>query len=134
MRWATESTPLADAVSFDLGASLGMPAITAHRCLFSDGPLEPGAAVLVYGGAGAVGHYAIELASRAGAAVCATVSSDDKARLAAAAGAQLVVNYRSDDVATALREWVPAACGGSSRSTPWATWSSTVRSSPRVGR
>jgi NADPH:quinone reductase len=105
---ATQAVPLSDDTSFDLGASLGIPAITAHRCLFSDGALAPGTPVLVHGGAGAVGHYAIELAVRAGAVVCATVSSDDKARLAAAAGAQRVVNYRADDVAAAVRAWAPA--------------------------
>ena len=58
---ADQAVPLPDGISMDLGASLGVPAMTAHRCLFADGPLD-GKAVLVAGGAGAVGHFAIELA------------------------------------------------------------------------
>ena len=78
---------------FDLGANLGVPAMTAHRCLFADGPVD-GRTVLVAGGAGAVGHFAIELARAAGATVIATVSGPEKAALATAAGAHHVVNYR----------------------------------------
>jgi NADPH2:quinone reductase len=97
---------LPDSASFDLGAGLGIPALTAHRCLFLDGPIE-GTAVLVAGGAGAVGHAAIELARFGGARVAATVSSAEKAQLAQAAGAQLVVNYRTEDVLEAVRSWAP---------------------------
>ena len=94
--------PLPDGVSFDVGASLGVPAMTAHRALTTheDGParLGPGAldgmTVLVAGGAGAVGHAAIQLARWAGATVITTISSDEKAALATAAGAHHVVNYR----------------------------------------
>ena len=85
-------------VSAELGASLGVPAITAHRCLFADGPMD-GKTVLVAGGAGAVGHFAIELAKHAGARVITTVSGPQKAELAARAGADLVVNYREPDAA-----------------------------------
>ena len=63
---ARQAVALPGGVSFELGASLGVPAMTAHVCLFSDGPVN-GQVVLVAGGAGAVGHYAIELAKRAGA-------------------------------------------------------------------
>jgi len=106
---------LPDAADFDLGASLGVPALTAHRCLtvHDGGPerLLPGAladrTVLVAGGAGAVGHAAIELARWAGATVVTTVSSAEKAALAQAAGAQHVINYRERDVAAALRGIVP---------------------------
>jgi NADPH:quinone reductase len=93
-----QAAPLPDGASFELGASLGVPAVTAHYCLFRDGPVS-GRTVLVAGGAGAVGHFAIELAKRAGARVVATVSSAEKAALAAKAGADLVVNYRSPDAA-----------------------------------
>src|SRR5712691_7748092 len=58
-----QAVPLPDSASAELGASLGVPAITAHRCLFADGPVD-GKTVLVAGGAGAVGHFAIELAKR----------------------------------------------------------------------
>jgi NADPH2:quinone reductase len=101
--------------SFDIGASLGVPAMTAHRALTvsEDGPsgLHPGAlagkAVLVAGGAGAVGHAAIQLARWAGATVITTVSSPAKEALAAAAGAHHVINYRDEDPAEAIKEIVP---------------------------
>lgn len=71
---ADHAVPLPDSASFDLGAGLGIPAMTAHRCLFGPGPLEAGDSVLVQGGAGAVGHAAIQLAVHAGARVATTVS------------------------------------------------------------
>jgi len=83
---ADRAVPLPDGAGFDLGAHLGIPALTAHRCLHADGPIA-GRTVLVTGGAGAVGHFAIELAVHGGARVVATVSSDEKAQLARAAGA-----------------------------------------------
>ncbi|MBL6612694.1 MAG: NADPH:quinone reductase [Reyranella sp.] len=92
---------LPDDCDFTVGASLGIPAQTAHLCLLRDGPID-GSTVLVTGGAGAVGFYAIQIAKWAGARVIATVSSERKARDAALAGADLVLNYRSDDVAEAV--------------------------------
>jgi NADPH2:quinone reductase len=97
---------LPDGASLELGASLGVPAMTAHRCLFADGPVE-GAAVLVAGGAGAVGHFAIELAKWAGARVATTVSNPEKAELAARAGADLVVNYTEPGAADQIRAFAP---------------------------
>ena len=110
-----QAVPLPDDASFDLGASLGIPALTAHRCLTvgEDGPrtLGPGTltgrTVLVAGGAGAVGHAAIELAAWSGAVVLTTVSSPEKAALAAAAGAHHVVNYRTQDAAAVIRAAAP---------------------------
>jgi NADPH:quinone reductase len=102
-----QAAPLPDGASFELGASVGVPAMTAHYCLFSDGPVT-GQTVLVAGGAGAVGHFAIELAKRAGARVIATVSGAGKAALAEKAGADLVVNYRSADAAEQIRAFAPA--------------------------
>ena len=101
-----------DGVPFEVGADLGIPALTAHRCLTlaSDGParLEPGAlagrTVLVAGGAGAVGNAAIQLAKWAGAYVLTTVSSKEKAGLASAAGADAVINYREEDVAARVKQ------------------------------
>jgi NADPH2:quinone reductase len=103
---ARHAVPLPDTASAELGASLGVPAVTAHHALFADGPLD-GASVLVAGGAGAVGHYAIELAKFAGARVAATVSGPAKAELARKAGADLVVNYRDADAADQLRAFAP---------------------------
>ncbi len=101
-----QAVPLAEAAPAELGASLGVPAMTAHRCLFADGPVE-GKTVLVAGGAGAVGHFAIELAKYSGARVAATVSGPEKAYLAARAGADLVVNYREPGAAERLRSFAP---------------------------
>src|SRR5580658_1461726 len=96
------AAPLPQGVTAELGASLGVPAVTAHRCLFADGPIA-GKTVLVAGGAGAVGHFAIELAKHAGARVITTVSGPQKAELAARAGADLVVNYREPGAAEAIK-------------------------------
>lgn len=93
-----QAVALPAGASAELGASLGVPALTAHRCLFADGPVA-GKTVLVAGGAGAVGHFAIELAKRSGARVISTVSGPEKAELAARAGADLVVNYRDPGAA-----------------------------------
>ncbi len=102
------AVPLPDGVSGELGASLGVPALTAHRCLLADGPID-GQTVLVAGGAGAVGHFAIELGKRAGARVVTTVSGPQKAELAVKAGADLVVNYREPDAADQIRSFAGAA-------------------------
>jgi NADPH2:quinone reductase len=104
---ARQAVPLPDGASFELGASLGVPAMTAHRCLLADGPIA-GKTVLVAGGAGAVGHYAIELAKWAGARVVTTVSGQEKADLAARAGADLVVNYRDADAIDQVKAFAPA--------------------------
>jgi NADPH2:quinone reductase len=112
---ASQVVALPAGVSFDVGASLGIPALTAHRTLTAreGGPdeLSPGTlggvVVLVAGGAGAVGHAAIQLAVWAGATVITTVSNSEKAKLARAAGAQHVLNYRTDDVAARVREVAP---------------------------
>ena len=100
------AVPLPDGVSFEVGASLGVPAMTAHYCLFCDGPVT-GQTILVAGGAGAVGHFAIELAKRAGARVVTTVSSSEKAALAEKAGADLVVNYRLPDAVDQVKAFGP---------------------------
>jgi NADPH2:quinone reductase len=96
-------TELPDHVSFAAGATLGIPGMTAHRCVFVAGPVQ-GRIVLVTGGAGAVGHYAVQLAAWAGATVIATVSSGEKAERARAGGAAHVINYRTEDVAARVRE------------------------------
>lgn len=101
-----QAVPLPSGASDELGACLGVPAMTAHWCLFSDGGLAD-RSVLVAGGAGAVGHYAIELARRGGARVATTVSGPEKARLAEAAGADLVVNYHDADALDRLKRFAP---------------------------
>lgn len=110
---AHKAVELAAGASYDLGASLGVPAMTAHRALTS-GAVErvapesfSGLTVLVHGGAGAVGNAAIQLAVWAGATVITTVSSAEKAALAKAAGAHHIVNYREGDPAAEIREIAP---------------------------
>jgi NADPH2:quinone reductase len=103
---AERAIRLPDGVSFELAAALGVPAMTAHRCLFADGPVD-GRAVLVAGGAGAVGHFAIELAKWAGARVASTVSGPQKAEMAARAGADLVVNYTEPGAADRIAAFAP---------------------------
>jgi NADPH:quinone reductase len=90
-------TPLPENLSFAQGATLGIPCMTAWCSLFADGPIT-GQTVLVPGGAGAVGHYAVQLAKWGGARVIATVSSEVKAEQARLAGADLVVNYKTEDL------------------------------------
>lgn len=102
--------PLADKLTFAHGACLGIPVMTAHRCLFAEGPVKE-KTVLVTGGAGVVAHYAIQLAKWAGARVVATVSSEAKAAHARTAGADLVINYRTQDVVQEIR----SAYGGVDR-------------------
>jgi NADPH:quinone reductase len=106
---------LPDSASFDLGAALGVPFVTAHRCLTvaEHGPrrLGPGTlqgrTVLVAGGAGAVGNATIQLARWSDATVVTTVSGPAKAQLAAAAGAEHVIDYTRQDVAAEIRKIVP---------------------------
>jgi NADPH2:quinone reductase len=104
---SAQAVRLAENVPFEIGASLGVPAMTAHRCLFADGDLR-GKRVLVQGGAGAVGNAAILLAKWAGAWVAATVSREQQAEVARAAGVDLVINRHQEDVPQAIR----SATGG----------------------
>lgn len=95
--------PLPDNLTFSEGATLGIPGMTAHFSVFSNGPIN-GKTVLVTGGAGAVGHYAIQWASWGGARVISTVSSPEKAADAKAAGADVTINYREEDVASHIMD------------------------------
>ncbi len=100
---AAQAVPLPDHIDFAAGACLGIPVLTAHRAVFADGA-PTGRTVLVSGGAGVVGHYAIQLAKWAGARVLSTVSSAEKAAHARAAGADGVIDYRREDVAERVLE------------------------------
>lgn len=90
---------------FAAGASLGVPAMTAHFSVFSDGPIA-GKTILIHGGAGAVGMYAIQLAKWRGAQAIATVSNEEKAEIATQCGADHVLNYRQEDIVARVRELV----------------------------
>ncbi|MEY4170656.1 MAG: hypothetical protein RLZ94_1729, partial [Actinomycetota bacterium] len=99
---ARQAVPIPDGIGIDQAAALGIPYLTAYGCLFADGALD-GQTVLVHGGAGAVGHAAIQLARRAGAHVVATVSSEAKGEIAAGAGAHVVVDYTAEGAVEAIR-------------------------------
>ncbi len=100
--------PLPQNVSFEAGACLGIPALTAYRALTTDGSVA-GKSVLVTGGAGGVGHYAIQLARLLGAReILTTISSEAKAGHARAAGADATINYKTEN----LVERVKALTGG----------------------
>ena len=87
---------LPDNASFEVGACIGIPIMTAHRCVFADGPIA-GQLILVTGGAGRVGYYAIQWAHRTGARVIATASNEQDALVCREAGAEAVVNHREPD-------------------------------------
>ena len=100
---AAQAVTLPASVPFDVGACLGIPALTALHAVRMDGGVE-GKSVLVTGGAGAVGHYAVQMAKLCGASrVLASVSSDEKAMAALQVGADAVIDYRSEDVASRVR-------------------------------
>jgi len=103
---AGRAIPLPPDCSFEEGACLGVPALTAHRSVFADGPVR-GKIVLVTGGAGAVSQYAIQLAVHGGANVIATASTSGKQRAAADAGASRVIDYRQPGVAQDILRHAP---------------------------
>ncbi len=94
---------LPDTVGYGEGACLGIPALTAYQAIALAGPVE-GRTVLVPGGAGAVGHYAIQIAKAKEARVVATVSSAEKAAHAKSGGADQVINYRTEDVGERVKQ------------------------------
>ncbi|CAM5323148.1 NADPH:quinone reductase [Streptomyces canarius] len=110
-----QAVELPPGASLELGASIGLPALAAHRCPTSarqaPARLGPGAlagrTVLVAGGAGAVGHAAVQLATWSGATVIATVGSPEKEKLARVAGAGHVVHHRSESAAADIRAIAP---------------------------
>lgn len=94
--------PLPPGLDFAAAACLGIPCMTAHRCLFADGPVR-GKVLLITGGAGVVAHYAIQMAKWGGATVATTVSSEAKAEHARKAGADVVIDYRRENVVERIR-------------------------------
>jgi NADPH2:quinone reductase len=101
---------LPDNTDFASGACLGVPAMTAHRCVFADGSVE-GQTILVTGGAGAVGYYALQLAKWGGATVITTVSRPEQEQLVRAAGADYIINYKHEDVVQRIKEITQAQDG-----------------------
>lgn len=98
---SAQASDLPEAASFADGACLGIPAMTAWMCVLGDGPVED-KTLLITGGAGAVGRYAIQMARLSGATVITTVSSEAKA--AHAGPADHIINYRTEDVAARIME------------------------------
>lgn len=95
---------LPEGLDLAAGASLGIPALTAYHAVTVAGGVA-GKRVLVAGGAGAVGHYAIQLARLKGARqIIATVSGPEKAALAREAGADIVLNYKTEDLLAAIQD------------------------------
>ncbi len=87
--------------SFEVGACLGIPAMTACHAVAVSGA-APGATILVAGGAGGVGHHAVQFAKMAGATVITTISSPEKAAVARAAGADHTIDYKRENVGERL--------------------------------
>ena len=94
---------LPENIGFDIGACMGIPAMTAHRCVFADGSVE-GQAILVTGGAGRVGHYVIQWAKNAGATVIATASNPDAEAACYAAGADIVCPHQGEELLNTVAE------------------------------
>jgi NADPH2:quinone reductase len=97
--WMAQELP--KQLDYSQGACLGIPVMTAYRCLFSDGPIQ-GKTIYIVGGAGVVAHYAIQLAKWGGAKVITSVSSQDKAEVAKQAGADEIIHYREQDVVSEI--------------------------------
>ncbi|WP_236901159.1 NADP-dependent oxidoreductase [Cupriavidus necator] len=99
--------PMPDNLDFAEAAAVPTPALAAWTGLFDDGGLGPGQSVLVHGGAGAVGTFAVQLAKAAGATVAATCSAARRDELMAL-GCDLAIDYRGSDIGAAMRAWAPA--------------------------
>ena len=101
---SNQAVSMPDSTSFETAACLGIPAATAFYGIFCDGSVND-QNILITGGAGAVGHLGIQLAKWSGANVITTVSGDEKATAAKTAGADLVINYKTDDVIEAVNDF-----------------------------
>jgi NADPH2:quinone reductase len=98
-----------DCLGFDEAAAAPLVLITAWEALFDRACIESGQRVMIHAGAGGVGHVAIQLAKIAGCEVATTVSSDEKAEFVRELGADLVINYKHEDVTEALLKWTDGA-------------------------
>jgi len=100
---AAMAVTLPDKVSFEAGACLGIPAVTAYHAVTLSQAAK-GSTLLIAGGGGAVSQYAIQFAKAVGATVLTTISSPEKAKAAQEAGADYPINYKSDDVGARVME------------------------------
>jgi len=94
-----------DSLSFEQAAAAPLVLITAWEALFDRAGLQAGQTVLIHGGAGGVGHVAIQLAKQADVQVCTTVGSEQHAEFARSLGADHVINYRDHDFVDAVLAW-----------------------------
>ncbi len=101
---AERAVPLPVQATFAIGACLGIPLMTAHRCVFADGDVG-GQTILVSGASGRVGFYAAQLAKLAGARVIGTAGSEARCRIAEQAGCDLVLNYHQDDLIESIKKF-----------------------------
>ncbi|WP_041350853.1 zinc-dependent alcohol dehydrogenase family protein [Nitrosococcus watsonii] len=92
-------------LSFVEASAAPLVLITAWEALHDRAQIQPEHRVLIHGGAGGVGHVAIQLAKQTGAQVCTTVSSEEKGEFARSLGADHVINYRETDFVEAIMEW-----------------------------
>jgi NADPH2:quinone reductase len=100
---AAMAVKLPDKISFEEGACLGIPAMTAHHAVVLAGAAK-GTTLLVSGGAGSVSQYIIQFAKTVGATVLTTVSSPEKAALSREAGADHTIDYKRDNVGERVME------------------------------
>lgn len=105
---SARAVTLPDNTSFAVGACLGIPAMTAHRCVFADGPVD-GQLLFITGGAGRVGHYAIQWAKQAGATVITTASSEEARQQCIEAGADCVVDHTDPQMVTQVLDFSQGA-------------------------
>ena len=94
--------PLPENVGFEIGAALGIPALTAAYAVLKDGPVD-GQTVLIHGGGGTVARLAVQIAVDSGAAVIATTGDMARAGRISDAGAATVIDYRNPDLVSAVK-------------------------------
>jgi len=102
---AANVVPLPDAISFEAGAAVPLAMLTSWRAVVTQAEVRPGQTVLVQAAGSGVGSAAIQIARLCGARVMTTVGSDDKIEFAKSLGAELVVNYRTQDFVEAAKTW-----------------------------
>jgi NADPH2:quinone reductase len=96
-------------IDFTQAAALPLVFITAWEALYDRARMQAGCTLLIHAGAGGVGHVAIQLAKAAGARICTTISSDEKARFVKQLGADCVINYRKDNFVDTVMRWTDGA-------------------------
>lgn len=99
--------PTPDGISDETVAACSLVGITAHLGLFRNVNLQAGESLFVHGGTGGVGSMVVQMAKAVGARVIATGGSDEKCARSKELGAEVAVNYKTDDVAKAVKDFAP---------------------------